>query len=217
MASEEREELIRVGERMEPETVDVILENRKLSAENADLRQQIADLERLASDYAGVITVRDRELADLRQQLAEAQATIERNESRYAGIDMVYESCKEKDVQLAAQSAEIERLRKAVKDSLTTIGELGASLDDQCVKNATLRERLEAAERFRFTSSDGGSSIEITKVPLGWFVYISHYGQYGPKGGRLGYFKDFDAAHASLVKAGWLPPASTNNEPPKGQ
>lgn len=82
-------------------------EIRRLQAENAALRQQLAEAraevetankiaegesEQSIGYYEESISLKDK-LAARAAELERLRATIERNESRYAGIDMVYEEC----------------------------------------------------------------------------------------------------------------------------
>lgn len=100
---------------LEPETVDVILENRRLTAENAALRQQLAEAR---AEQAWVrVKLKLPEAAESHEVYCEMHV-LEAHAHGYTKYIEAYK-CDDKQgeiarqsVQLAAQSAEIERLRK---------------------------------------------------------------------------------------------------------
>jgi hypothetical protein len=93
--------------------------------------------------------------------------------------------------------AEIGHLKKR-------IAALEAELAAVKEENAELTKRLSSGVKFYTLSVGGASGIEICKIHAGWSVYITHYGNFGPKNERTGLFESLDAAWDALVVAGWL-------------
>jgi len=99
--------------------------------------------------------------------------------------------------EVARLTAEVERHEKTIKDSLTTIGELGALLDDKCNELAVTTERLAAATEFRF------GDVSITKADDDHY-YVQRIDDSGVTclPGRFTYFQ---SAEDAAIAQGWLP------------
>jgi chromosome segregation ATPase len=149
-----------------------------------------------------------QENAALRAEVADAKATIQRNESRYAGIDMVYEAYKTAETQLAEKASEVARLTAEV-ERVTKDGDFHQKFAEKalarcCEQNSTIvdlrqqlavtTERLAAAERL-VGAYRHYKAVEV----IGYSVYIKENG----KNGDSPYAELFRSLHE--FAKGWLP------------
>lgn len=170
----------------------------------------------------------EAEIAALRQQLAEWKENADDWRYKHEYQSKLAEALrKERDEvkqQFASQAAELERLRKenVALQSAVDCGDGG--LEQAADELATLRERLEAAEKMlcqcgtqdeptlaRFEHA--GFYVDIDRYDDGWWAVRFRYTSIerkGPHGSPI-------EAYQFAIAQGWLPPASTKNEPPKGQ
>lgn len=137
---------------------------------------------------------------ELEKQLAEARAEA-------ASWQDCCEVLRRTDLtllQLSAQAAELATLREGLKTACDELVKSTAECGNLMRDNATLRERLAAAERFRF------GSLLFSCSNNGWECFRMSDGSYlgDPPHSNTFIYKTFDEAYQAAIAAGWIPPST---------